>query len=75
MILGISHSKVPIYFRTGPEHPTSNIEHRTSIACPEHADWMFDVGCWVLNVHYEEEPPKATQNHNWAKAEMLKAES
>ena len=27
MILRISHSKVPIYFRTGPEHPTSNIQH------------------------------------------------
>jgi hypothetical protein len=30
MILRISHSKVPTYFRTGPEHPTSNIERPTS---------------------------------------------
>src|ERR1035441_10585839 len=30
MILGISHSKVPIYFRTGPEHPTTNIQSPTS---------------------------------------------
>jgi hypothetical protein len=32
------------------EHPTFNIELRTSIACPEHADWMFDVRCWLLGV-------------------------
>ena len=39
------------------QHPTSNIEHLTSIACPKHADWVFDVGCWVLDVPV---PPKAT---------------
>jgi hypothetical protein len=50
MILGISHSKVPIYFRTGPEHPTPNNQHRTSNQRASGRQWMFDVGCWMLDV-------------------------
>jgi hypothetical protein len=42
MILGISHSKVPIYFRTGPEHPTPNNQHRTSNQRASGRQWMFN---------------------------------
>src|ERR1022692_3599357 len=48
MILGISHSKVPIYFRTGPQHPTSNIEPPRTALCSITGCWAFDVGCWMF---------------------------
>jgi len=31
-------------------HPTSNIEQPTSIVPAGGALWMFDVGCWLLDV-------------------------
>src|SRR5450756_834241 len=34
----------------GPKHPTTNIEHPTSIDCPHRSSWVFDVGCWMLDV-------------------------
>src|ERR1022692_3249807 len=49
MILGISHSKVPIYFRTGPKHPTTNIQPRTSKAGGVGNHWMLVVRCWLLD--------------------------
>jgi len=33
------------------EHPTTNIEPSTSIACPKNAIWMFDLGCAMLDVN------------------------
>ena len=32
------------------EHPTANIEHPTSNEYPTCGYWMFDVGCWMLDV-------------------------
>ena len=32
------------------EHPTSNIERPTSKDSPNAGHWMFEVGCWVLDV-------------------------
>jgi hypothetical protein len=32
------------------QHPTSNIERPTSNDCAKRGLWMFDVGCWVLDV-------------------------
>jgi hypothetical protein len=32
------------------EHPTSNIQHPTLIDCAIGSHWVFDVGCWMLDV-------------------------
>jgi hypothetical protein len=32
------------------EHPTTNIQHRTPNGCHSGGKWMFDVGCWLLDV-------------------------
>ena len=32
------------------KHPTSNIERPTSIDATAGSHWMFDVGCWMLDV-------------------------
>jgi hypothetical protein len=32
------------------KHPTTNIQHRTFIGCHSRKHWMFDVGCWLLDV-------------------------
>ena len=33
-----------------PKHPTLNIQRPTSSDCPTVGHWMFDVGCWMLDV-------------------------
>src|SRR5664279_4957347 len=52
MILRISHSKVPIYFRTGPniQHPTSNTQHPISAETRGFGCSMLDVGCWMFSL-------------------------
>ena len=37
-------------FHEPREHPTSNIERPTSNDGPNWGRWVFDVGCWVLDV-------------------------
>jgi hypothetical protein len=32
------------------EHPTSNIQRPTFIDCANGGHWVFDVGCWMLDV-------------------------
>jgi len=32
------------------EHPTLNIQHPMTKLRPATGHWMFDVGCWVLDV-------------------------
>jgi hypothetical protein len=32
------------------KHPTSNIQHPTPNKRPNRNQWMFDVGCWLLDV-------------------------
>ena len=51
------HWQFPMRLRTacyagcaGAEHPTSNIEHRSSNLLPASACWRFDVRCWMLGV-------------------------
>jgi hypothetical protein len=32
------------------QHPTSNIQHPTSVGVGAWKHWLFDVGCWMLDV-------------------------
>jgi hypothetical protein len=32
------------------EHPITNIQHSTANACASCSRWMFDIGCWLLDV-------------------------
>ena len=35
-------------FRTGPEHPTPNLRHRTTNGSAFGNHWMLGVGCWMF---------------------------